>query len=145
LSNVAGDVMAAARRFGFRRRHDQHPVDSLDDADVAVAGILLAFLEMGNLPSAEQHLALTASLCRHLHQSTEKAREALILGRWLVQECGTQQAGFSRLSKRLFKLRGVAALEPLMQVLRDVSAEIGDLAPRQREALEDIKRIFRLT
>ena len=26
LTGVAQDVMAAARRFGFRRRHDMHPV-----------------------------------------------------------------------------------------------------------------------
>lgn len=38
LAGMAQDVISAARRFGFRRRYDEHPVDSLQDADVAAAG-----------------------------------------------------------------------------------------------------------
>lgn len=44
LVGVAQDVMSAARRFGFRRRYNEHPVDSLQDPDVAIAGAGLAFL-----------------------------------------------------------------------------------------------------
>lgn len=53
LAGVAQDVMAAAKRFGFRRKLNLHPVESLEDPDVAIAGAAVAFLELGGLPSAE--------------------------------------------------------------------------------------------
>lgn len=144
LTGVASDVMAAARRFGFRRRYDEHPVDSLEDGDVAIAGAGLAFLELAGLPTAEDRDALIVSLQHRLGLTEADAREGLILGRWLVNECGGPQPALDRLAKRLMKLKGVAALEPLLAVLRDVAAGPGGLTERQREALDAIARRFRL-
>ena len=42
LTGVARDVMAAARRFGFRRKLNTHPVESLEEPDVAIAGAGIA-------------------------------------------------------------------------------------------------------
>lgn len=147
LAGVAQDVMAAARRFGFRRRHDLHPVESLDDPDVAIAGAGVAFLELGGLPSAEQQNRLIASLQSHLRQSQDKAEEAAILGRWLVNESGGAQPGLDRLTKRLYKLKGVQGLQPLLSVLKDVAAagRDGAMSTRQREALDQIARLFRIS
>ena len=141
---MAGDVMNAARRFGFRRRANMHPVDALDDADVAIAAIGIAFLELGGLPSVEQQNALIRSLQQGSAQSHDKAQEAIILGRWLVGECGGAQQGFDRLARRLYKLRGHDGFDPLMQVLRDVAQAAGTLSPRQSEALAGLSAAFRL-
>lgn len=74
-----------------------------------------------------------------------KAEEALILGRWLITECGGPEAALKRFSKRLVKMKGAEILQPLMAVIKDVTAASRtDLTPRQREALEDITRAFRL-
>jgi hypothetical protein len=147
IAGVAQDVMAAARRFGFHRRKNQHPVDGLDDADVAIAGAGLAFLELSGLPTAEQQDALLISLQRHLGFDRAKAEEATILGRWLITESGGPTPGLARLTRRLFKLQGAAGLQPLMQVLNDVAAASrnGALSLQQREALDEVKRVFRLT
>jgi hypothetical protein len=147
LVGVAQDVMAAARRFGFRRKHNLHPVESLEDPDVAIAGAGLAFLELGGLPTAEQQDKLIVSLQSHLGQSKNKAEEALILGRWLIAESGGASQGLERLTRRLYKLRGRETFEPLMAVLKDVAAAGRDatLATRQREALEEIAGLFRIT
>ena len=146
LSGVASDVMAAARRFGFRRRFDTHPVDSLEDPDVAVASAALAFLEMSGLPSTEQQNALIISLQSTLTMSHEKAEEALILGRWLVTESQGPVTGFTRLTKRLYKLKGAASFDPLMSVLNDVgkSARNG-LSEKQKDALLELTRLYRIT
>lgn len=142
---MAGDVMNAARRFGFRRNAKMHPVESLDDADVATAAIGIAFLELGSLPSREEHDALIRSLQLNLQQSHDAAQESVILGRWLVSESGGPQQGFERLTRRLFKLGGNAAFQPLMAVLRDVAAAgSAGMSPRQSEALEKLSVIFRL-
>lgn len=146
ISGVASDVIAAARRFGFRKKYNAHPVEGLEDPDVAIAGAGLAFLELSALPSAEQHTALIVSLQHRLGHDPKKAEEAVILGRWLVTESGGASGGLDRLTKRLFRLRGTEALEPLMQVLGDVAqaGRDGKISDRQREALQDISRIFRL-
>lgn len=147
LAGVAQDVMSAARRFGFHRKRNLHPVESLDDPDVAVAGAGLAFLELSGLPSAEQHDALLVSLQRHLGHDRAKAEEAMVLGRWLVAQSGGAVSGLERLSRRLQRLKGNAALTPLMNVLNDVATagRGGTLSDRQREALAEITRIFRLS
>ncbi|WP_333815423.1 hypothetical protein [Tabrizicola sp.] len=147
LTGVAQDVMSAARRFGFRRRANVHPVEALEDPDVAIAGAGIAFLELGGLPSSEQHDQLVVSLQRHLGQSTSRAEEALILGRWLVGECGGAQPGLSRMARRLYKLRGADSFQPLMAVLKDVAAagRDGVVSTRQREALNEIAALYRIS
>ncbi len=145
MADMAGDVLNAARRFGFRRRADLHAVECLDDAKVAAAAVGIAFLELAGLPSTEQQDALIRSLQQHLGQSHEQAQEAVILGRWLITECGNAQSGLDRLARRLFKLQGHAAFEPVMLVLRDVAAgNRGGMSQRQHEALESLAVIFRL-
>lgn len=147
LTGVAQDVMSAARRFGFRRRANVHPVEALDDPDVAVAGAGIAFLELGGLPSSEQHDRLVASLQSHLGQSASRAEEALILGRWLVGECGGPQPGLTRMTRRLYKLRGADSFQSLMAVLKDVAAagRDGAISPRQSDALAEIAALYRIT
>ncbi|GAB1364114.1 hypothetical protein MASR1M32_33500 [Rhodobacter sp.] len=146
LAGVAQDVMSAARRFGFRRRYNEHPVDSLQDSDVAVAGAGLAFLDLAGLPTAEQQDTLLVSLQSRLGHDRPKAEEAMILGRWLISECGGPDAALKRFTRRLVKLKGNAALQPLMEVVKDVAASgrDGALSTRQKEALEEISRAFRL-
>lgn len=147
LAGVAQDVLAAAKRFGFRRKLNLHPVESLEDPDVAIAGAGVAFLELGGLPSAEQQDKLIASLQSHLGQSQGKAEEAAILGRWLVTESGGAQQGLERLTRRLHKMRGMQGFQPLMSVLKDAAAASRDglLSARQSEAPEEIARLFRIS
>jgi hypothetical protein len=145
LAGVAADVAAAARRFGFRRRGNTHPVESLDDPDVAVAGAGIAFLELGGLPSSEAQASLIRSLQSRLQMDHDKAQEAMILGRWLVTESHGAQPGFTRLVRKLVKMKGQAGFEPLMVVLRDVvEAHAGVMSPQQGDALDEVKYIYKL-
>jgi hypothetical protein len=143
LAGVASDVMNAARRFGFRRRLNLHPVESVDDPNLAIAALGMAFLELDGLPSTEMHSALLRALQSHTYQGLEAAEEALILGRWLVSESQGPVMAVPRLARRLAKLDRKHAFEPLMQILNDVSASSGGkLSDRQREALDEIARAF---
>lgn len=145
LAGMASDVMAAARRFGFSRKLNLHPVESIDDPKLATAACGLAFLELDGLPSVEQHDALTRSVQSRLDLDHAKAQESLILGRWLLSESGGAVSGFTRLLRRLVKLQGRDALEPLMAVLND-TAQSGHtgLSIKQKEALEEVTQAFRL-
>jgi uncharacterized membrane protein len=146
LAGVAGDAMAAARRLGFRRKLNLHPVESVEEPKLAIGGLASAFLELGGLPTAEQQNAVMTALQRHLDIAPKDAEETLILGRWLVNECGSAQQAVPRLSKRLVKLDRAASLEPLMAVLKDVAITgRGDMSDRQRDALAEISRAYRIT
>jgi hypothetical protein len=143
LANVASDVMSAARRFGFRRKQNLHPVESLDDTNVAIGALGVAYLELDGLPTAEQRGTLVRAMQTHCYLDHPGAEEALILGRWLVSESQGPQMAVPRLARRLAKLDRQHSFEPLMAVLRDVAAAKGGATnDRQREALEDIARAF---
>jgi hypothetical protein len=146
LAGAAADVLNAARRFGFQRRANQHPAESVDKPELAVGTIGLAFLELDGLPSQEQQKALSSALSRHMVIPLDQAAEILILGRWLIGECGGPLPAIERMAKRLFRLNGTASLDPLLAVLNEVAQSGGrsSLSSRQKEALEDIARRMRL-
>lgn len=145
LADMAQDVMGAARRFGFRRKANIHPVEAIEDPDLAFSGAAVAFLELGDLPSKEQQTALGSSLSRHLGLPADKTQEAVVLGHWLVAQCGGAQPGITRLTRKLFKLKGLESLENLMSILGDIAQHSAGLNSAQKESLEDIKRLYRLT
>jgi hypothetical protein len=138
--------LGAARRFGFRRKSNVHPVSSLEDANVAVAALGMAFLELAGLPSAQQHDALKSGLRRHRDTSDADAAEAMILGRWLMSQCGGAEPAVERISCKLRKLGWPEVQPSLMAVLNDViMAGSGKLQTRQSEALETIAHIFKIS
>ena len=146
LAGAASDVLNAARRFGFQRRANQHPAESVDKPELAVGTIGLAFMELDALPSQEQQKALASALSRHMLVPVAQADEILILARWLIGECGGPTPAIERMARRLFRLNGAATLEPLLAVLKEVaqSGGQGGLSSRQKDALEDIARLMRL-
>lgn len=144
LANVANDVRLAARRFGFRRRANIHPVESIEDPDVAVAALAAAFLELDDLPTAEQRAALEGGLARSLALPQKDAAELTVLGHWFVGECGTPGQAVARISRKLFKLNGADSFEPLMDVLGAIAAAGNGLSYNQKDALEDVKRAFQI-
>ncbi|WP_281857736.1 hypothetical protein [Litoreibacter halocynthiae] len=145
LVNVANDVRLAARRFGFSRRSNIHPAESIEDPKVAIGGLAVVFLELDDLPSQDARIAMTRELQRATNVILQDAEELAILGRWLMSECGGPEPTVTRLSKKLFKLGGGEQLAPLMQVLNAIgTAGDGSLSERQRDALDDIKYAFKL-
>lgn len=145
LINAAADVKNAARRFGFRRRANQHPVEGIDDPKLAIGGLAMAFLEMDDLPTAEARSQTDLALRKHLKIDGQTAQEIAVLGRWFVEECHGPQAGFSRLAKKLKNIDGAASFEPLMAILKDITqAGGGTPSARQSDALTELARVFRL-
>lgn len=143
LVDMASDVVSAARRLGFRRRANVHPVDSVDEPELAITALATAFMELSALPNAEQQQALARAIRTHCDVSQTRAEEMMIVGRWLVTECQGPQSAVPRLAKRLYKL-DQTRLQSLLAVLNDVGRAAGGLSPRQRDALDDIARIMRL-
>lgn len=141
VMDMANDVRSAARRFGFKRQTNVHPVESIEDPHLAIAAIATAFIELDDLPTAEQRQILIVHLRSDLRADAREAEEMEILGRWLMNECGGAEPAIARLSRKLYKLGGAAQMEPLMSVLKGIAT--GELSTRQRDAVEDITRALR--
>ncbi len=146
LAGAAQDAMGAARRFGFRRQANKHPVDCIEEPNLAVGGLSVAFMELGGTPTNEQQQSLLVGLQSALGITLNEAEEMAVVGHWFVQECKGPQPALNRLAKRLFKLSGSDGLEPAMIAIGQlVDGSNGNTSPRQQEALADLKRIFRAT
>lgn len=144
LADAAQTAMGAARRFGFRRQANQHPVDCIEEADLATAALAVAFLELDAMPSDRQKNALWLGLQQALGLSLKDAEEMVVLGHWYVQECQGPQPAITRLSKRLNELSGATALTSAMPLIQHIAdSKDSPLSESQLEALGDMKRIFR--
>lgn len=141
VADMANDVRLAARRFGFSRKLNEHPVESIEDPRLAIAAIATSFIELDDLPTAEQRQLLAVQLRSKLRADAAEAEEMEVLGRWFMSECGGAEPAIARLSRKLYKIGGAAQMEPLMDILK---ASVSSLSDRQREALDDITRAMRV-
>ncbi len=143
LSDIASDVMAAARRLGFRRRPNTHPVDAIEEESLAAGALSVAFLDLGPRLTDEGRATHLRALQQHLGISLQDAEEMLVLGPFFVNECQGPLPAVSRLGRQLRKLGGNQALDPALQVINDVAGATGGLNDTQRDALHDLGTIFR--
>ena len=142
VGDMANDVRLAARRFGFTRKMNTHPVESIEDPRLAIATIATAFIELDDLPTAEQRDVLKVQLRSQLRADADETEEMEVLGRWFMSECGGAEQAISRVSRKLYKIGGADQTEPLMNVLK--ASVSGNLSERQRDALADITRAMRV-
>lgn len=143
LADMASDVIGAARRFGFRRRAGVHPVESIEDERLAAGALSVAFLNLGARQTDEDRGRHLRAMQSHLQMSKTEAEEVLILGQWLVNECHGASAAVERIGKKLMRLAGSDALDHPLLVVQEVAGEMGGLTDAQRDALHDLKNIFR--
>lgn len=144
VANAANDVRLAARRFGFKRKTNLHPVESVEDTRVAAAGVLSALLAQDAIPNAARREAMLVQMQSVFGCNKPEAEELELLGHWLVGQCGTPSAAVSRLSRRLAKLAGAEALPDLERMIQTIYATEGATLPDHiLDAMTDIKSRFR--
>ena len=141
LLDVADDVRAAARRFGFRRNKQMHPVEAIEDPNTAAVTLATAYMELHGLPSEDTRNTLNVALQSKLEISKSEADDLMVLGRWLMNQCQGAQPAISRSARKLYKLVG-NDMGPMMEILDAISHE--PLSDQQKEALEDIRAAFKI-
>ena len=143
LADIAGTMAGAVRRFGFRRRHDMHPVDCIEDNTLAAGALTVAFLDLGAAQTEQSRTKHLLALQSHFAIGKDEAGEILVMGHWMVNECNGPAPAVTRLGKRLMKLTGSHGLDAPLNVINDVASSQGGLTDTQRDALHDLQRIFR--
>jgi hypothetical protein len=109
LLDMADDVRAAARRFGFRRNKDMHPVEAIDDPNTAAATVASAYFELDGLPTENTRADLLSAMQSHLEIDKPETDDLLVLGRWLMNECQGAQPAVTRQIAKLENWVGTAA------------------------------------
>ncbi len=143
--NAAQDIVTTARnaprKMAFRKQTKAHPVEGIDDPRIAICALGQAFIELDDLPTAEQRTHLNTLLRTKLRCDAKEAEEMEVLGRWLVAQCQRSDAAIARLARRLYKIDGDTSWDLLQDIL--ISLVDGELNHSQRNAIEDIKVAFR--
>lgn len=146
ILDVAGDIRAAARRFGFRRNQNRHPVEDIEDPNIAIAGIAVSFLELDDYPTHEEKDAMIRGIQSELGLSLDDASEIAVLGRWMMTQCNGAQQGIDRMAHKLYKLDKGGSFTPLMSVLKTILNEAeGPMNAKQKSALDDIQTAFKIS
>ena len=141
LLETADDIRAAVRRFGYRRKTKGSPLDGIDDARLAAAGILAAFANMdGGL--GRQEIAAIAEECRRaFHAEAAEAEQICAYGRWLVQQSANMDETVRRLARNLeSKLTGPEKEQLFAMIERVASIDGGTLSEGQRRTLDSLAR-----
>jgi hypothetical protein len=142
--NAAQDAVTVARnaprKLAFRKQTNAHPVEGIDDARIAVCGLAQAFIELDDLPTAEQRTKLNTLLRSELRCAADEAEEMEVLGRWLMVQCQCPDAAITRLSRRLYKIDGGASWDVLQDILSSLVE--GELSASQVDAIAVMKRAF---
>lgn len=138
-NDLATTAINAPRRLAFRRQTKQHPVEGIDDPRIALCAIAQSFIEMDDLPTAEQRQRLHVLLRARLRCSEEEAKEMEVLGRWLVTQCDSPSLAVTRLARRLKKVDDGSAWAELQELLPELVAQ--ELSTSQVSAIEELRRI----
>ena len=141
LLDAANDVRLAARRFGCRRKSNVHPVDSIDDARLAAAGIVHAVASMGAPLTQESERAINLQFQSVFGADKTEAAEISTFGAWIARQCGTKSEAVRRLGKRLHDLAGIDARQDLLRMIEAVVPQMGE---DELDALRTLDRAFRV-
>lgn len=144
LRDAANDVRLAARRFGFKRRSNVHPIDALDDARLAAAGIVAATAQMDCMWEQSIWIAMLQQTQSVFNVDLQEAEEITTFARWIADQGGNPHEAVRRLSKRLKRLAGQDALEDTVTMIRAVSGRGGRvLSQDAKEAIETVERVLK--
>lgn len=143
IKDMADDVRLAARRFGFKRRVNVHPVETVDDPRLAAAGIIAAMAEMDAMATDDTLREMKIQAQSVFDVEATEAEEMVVFGRWIASQCGTKHEAVRRLSKKLLMLAGTSTLPDLEIMITRVCSKDGQVSEDVQEALNTIRRIIK--
>lgn len=122
---VADDVRAAVRRFGYRRSADKNPLETVDDPRLAAVGVLASVAKMDGDYTREQMTAIQEECARVFAASNKDAEQIAAYGRWLAQQSDNPEEVIRRLTGCLSKSLGPAERQEFLGMVERVSAVEG--------------------
>jgi len=143
LGDVPETVLKVAARHGVVWRLDAHAVDCVEDPKLILASMGVQFLDISSGNTKKQHHRLKIQLQLMFEISDEDVKEELIFARWLASQLGGPESKMHWLAKRLDELADTNGFLNLMDLLKIIIKDVW--SEEQSSALEDVKRIFRIS
>ncbi|WP_421982670.1 TerB family tellurite resistance protein [Roseibium sp.] len=136
------EVKAAARRFGFQTRANQHPSEGVDDPRVTAAALLVLTAETdGGISRAEQQ-AIMEQLQSVFGMPENEAEDLYLFSKWLASQSSNPDDMIRRLIKRTVHLGGRDTLPDLIQMVTHVgNADTGTLTDDTVNIVEKLKQL----
>lgn len=136
------DVKAAARRFGFRTRANQHPTEGVDDPRVTASALLVLTAETdGGISRAEQ-AAILEQLQTVFQLSAADAEDLYVFSKWLANQSSNPDDMIRRLIKKTVNLGGRDTLPDLIQMVTAVgNADTGTPTDDTVHIIEKLKQL----
>ena len=140
------ELSATISRLMNRRSHDVHPADAIDDARLAASGVVVAIATM-DAPFSQAEIKALSEAAQGTFDVTEReALDIVSFGRWIAAECETQVEATERLSHRVEQLAGSDAGADLVRMIEHVvAADNGTVGTDEREAIDTVRKILRVT
>ncbi|MBX9590687.1 MAG: TerB family tellurite resistance protein [Hyphomonadaceae bacterium] len=142
-ANAARDVADAAdaargffRRWGWRRKHAKHPLDTIEDAREAAAAMMVATAQADGSISERERAAIAAEMRKRFGATPQQAEELLARARWLVQDRNDASEVFRRLTPLIVRTCGPKERADLIAMLSAIAGADG----RADEVLRRISR-----
>lgn len=139
--DTVNDVRATVRRLMYKRKHDRHPADQVDDPRLAAAGIAVAIATM-DAPASKEELETLSRLSQRIFDvSEQEAGDIVAYGRWISDQCNTAQEAVRRLSKVVAREAGPEAANDLERLIRAVATADGTgLGEEEEDAIASVRR-----
>lgn len=142
VMDMASDARAAARRFGYKRRNKTNPLDTVDDARLSAAGILVSIAKLDGDLSREQVDGITRVCLESFEVDSAEAGDMVAFGRWLSQQ-GEAEEVARRLARGLRGQMGGERSASLFAMMEQVaSIEGGAPSERQEQAFDVVRRVL---
>ena len=141
MLDAADDLRATVRRLMYKRKHDRHPADSVDDPRLAAAGIVVAVATM-DAPISQSEISALTRLSREVFNVSEReALDIVSFGRWVAGQCNTNAEAVRRLSKIVAREAGPEAGPDLVRMIAEVSTAGGaELGEDENDAIDTVRR-----
>ena len=144
--DAANDVRLAARRLLYKRKHNTHPADSVEDPRLAAAGIITAVATMDQPISQTEIAAMTKGMRETFGIEDREALDMVSFGRWVVDQCGTNEEAVRRLSKVVAQEAGAEAGPDLIRMITEVATAEGNaMGDDENDALDTVRRALGIT
>lgn len=140
--DVADDVRAAIRRFGYKRSTRGNPLDGIEDTRLSAAGMMWAVARLDGDTTREQNDRITRECVETFEVDAAEATDIAAYGRWLAQQ-GESEEVMRRLARSLRGKLDSAQQESLLAMLeRIASVEGGSPSNLQRDAFAVVGRVL---
>lgn len=107
-------------------------------------GSPVASLSLDGAPTQDQRDAVLRGLQSRLDLNLDEARDMIVLGDWLIGQCGGPTPAAARMLKRLSKLSDKAVVPDLKALIEAGGRGAdGTLSAEQTALIADIDRVFR--